>query len=186
MKTSNTTISVFDTHDAANAAIKALAEAGFDMKSLSVVGQGYHTDEKVVGFYNMGERVTFWGTRGAFWGGLWGLFFGGLFIITPVVGPLIIVGSILAPIVAALEGAAIVGGVSALSAALFSLGTPKDSIILYEEDIQEDRFLVMAHGTPEEMVRAKKVLEETNSNRLDVYSTPDEERDRLVSSIVHT
>jgi hypothetical protein len=58
--------------------VKELAAAGFEMKNLSVVGKGYHTEERVVGFYNVGDRVKFWGKRGAFWGGPWGLFFGGL------------------------------------------------------------------------------------------------------------
>jgi hypothetical protein len=31
--------------------VKRLTDAGFDMKTLSVVGKGYHTNEKVVGFY---------------------------------------------------------------------------------------------------------------------------------------
>ena len=57
------------------------------MKNLSVVGKGYHTDEKVVGFYNTGDRIKFWGTRGAFWGGFWGLFFGGLFYDRSLRGP---------------------------------------------------------------------------------------------------
>jgi hypothetical protein len=57
------------------------------MKNLSVVGKGYHTEEKVIGFYNVGDRVKFWGSRGAFWGGLWGL-----------TNPLISVRSDLAPI----------------------------------------------------------------------------------------
>ncbi|CAL4869396.1 hypothetical protein MMA231_03688 (plasmid) [Asticcacaulis sp. MM231] len=151
MNTSDVTIAVFDDHEAANAAIKALGDAGFDMKSLSVVGRGYHTDEQVVGFYNIGDRVTFWGSRGAFWGGLWGLFIGGLFVTAPVVGPLIILGSVAGMIVTALESAVVVGGISALSAALFSLGTPKDSVIRYEEAIKADKFLVMAHGPADEM-----------------------------------
>ena len=77
-------IAGFDDHAAADAAVKQLSATGFDMKSLSVVGKGYHTEEKVVGFYNTGDRIEFWGKRGAMWGGLWGLFFGGLFQAIPV------------------------------------------------------------------------------------------------------
>ena len=62
------------------------------MKHLSVVGKGYHIDEKVTGFYNLGDRVMFWGKRGALWGGLWGLFLGGLFMTVPVVGHVIVLG----------------------------------------------------------------------------------------------
>lgn len=79
MDVDDAVVAVFPDHPEADAAVKKLAAAGFDVKQLSVVGKGYHTEEKVVGFYNIGDRVKFWGTRGAFWGGMWGLFFGGLF-----------------------------------------------------------------------------------------------------------
>ena len=59
-----TAIAVFPDHQAAENAVKSLTEAGFDMKNLSVIGKGYHSEEKVVGFYNMGDRVKFWGSRG--------------------------------------------------------------------------------------------------------------------------
>ena len=88
----DTVVAVFAEHPAAEAAIKNLTGAGFDMKNLSVVGKGYHTDEKVVGFYNAGDRIKFWGTRGAFWGGFWGLFLGGLFVTVPVVGQVVVQG----------------------------------------------------------------------------------------------
>ena len=64
MEDINTVIAVFADHPAAETAIKKLTSSGFDMKNLSVVGKGYHTDEKVVGFYNTGDRIKFWGTRG--------------------------------------------------------------------------------------------------------------------------
>src|ERR1700678_2436566 len=107
MENADTVIAVFADHPAAAAAIKKLTGAGFDMKNLSVVGKGYHTDEKVVGFYNAGERIKFWGTRGAFWGGLWALFVGGLFLTTPV-GPVVVLGYFATVMIAAIENAIIV------------------------------------------------------------------------------
>jgi Heat induced stress protein YflT domain len=61
MQTTDTIVAVFADHNAAETAIKKLTASGFEMKNLSVVGKGYHTDEKVVGFYNLGDRVKFWG-----------------------------------------------------------------------------------------------------------------------------
>ena len=151
-------IAVFDGHMAADAAVKQLSAAGFEMKNLSVVGKGYHTEEKVVGFYNAGDRIKLWGKRGAMWGGLWGLFFGGLFLSIPVVGHVIFLGYIAAAALSAAEGAVIVGGLSALGAALSSLGIPKDSVLKYETAIKADGFLVMAHGTATEMAHAKDIL----------------------------
>lgn len=171
MSSSFTAIAVFDEHPKAEAAIVQLGKAGFEMKNLSIVGKGYHTDEKVVGFYSNGDRVKFWGKQGAFWGGLWGLFFGGLFIVIPVVGQVVVLGTLAAAVLAAIEGAVVVGGASALAAALFGLGIKKDSVVQYEVDITADNFLVMAHGSEAEMNRAKDVLDSTNPKRVEIYST---------------
>lgn len=170
METANTVIAVFSDHQAAETAVKKLTASGFEMKNLSVVGKGYHTDEKVVGFYNTGDRVKFWGTRGAFWGGLWGMFFGGLFLAVPVVGHVVVLGYLAAIAISAIETAVMVGGLSALGAALYSIGIPKDSVIEYETALQADSFLVMAHGTAEEMARARAILGTVNPSRLDVHS----------------
>ena len=69
---------VYNTHSEAEAAVKELQRSGFDMKKLSIVGKDYHTEEHVVGYYNTGDRMKSWGKLGAFWGGLWGMLFGGL------------------------------------------------------------------------------------------------------------
>ena len=122
-----------------------------------------------MGFYNIGDRIKFWGKKGAFWGGLWSLFFGGIFLTIPVIGPVMVLGHLATMVVAAVEGAILVGGLSALGAALFSIGIPKDSVILYEEAVKTDGFLVVAHGSAEEMARSKKILESSNPTRINLH-----------------
>lgn len=172
MENFNTVIAVLPDHRAAEAAIKKLAQAGFDLKSLSVIGHGYQTEEQVIGFYNVADRITFWGGRGAFWGGLWGLFFGGMFLMVPVVGHVVVLGYLAATAISAVEGAAVVGGLSALGAALYGIGIPKDSVIKYEAAIKADDFLVMAHGTAEEMARAKTILGTAGAMSVDMHAAP--------------
>jgi hypothetical protein len=169
MNASDSVVAVFPTHDAAEAAIKTLADGGFDMKTLSLVGRGYQTEEKVTGFYNIGDRVAFWGTRGAFWGGFWGLFFGGVFLTIPILGHVIVLGYLAATIISGLEGAITVGGLSALGAALYSLGMPRNSVLDYEADVKADSFLVMAHGTPSEMTQAHALLQTAEPMRLHLH-----------------
>ncbi len=166
-----TVIGVFPNHGSAETAVKSLANGGFDMKNLSLVGKGYHSDEKVTGFYSSGDRIKFWGSRGAFWGGFWGLFFGGIFMTIPVVGHVIVLGYLAATMVSAAEGAVLVGGLSALGAALYGIGIPKDSVIKYEADMKVDHFLVMAHGTDVEVQRAREILGAANPTRLDVIGS---------------
>ena len=171
MSDKNTAVAVYDRHDHAEAAIKELQRAGFDMKKLSIVGKEYHTDEHVVGYYNTGDRMEYWGKLGAFWGGLWGLLFGSAFFFIPGIGPLVVAGPLVAWIVGAVEGAAVVGGFSVLGAALYSIGIPKDSILKYETAIKSDKFLVVAHGTPDEVTRARQILSSTSSSETQLHMT---------------
>jgi hypothetical protein len=170
MDTTDSIVAIFTDHQSADAAIKKLTEAGFDMKHLSVVGKGYHTEEKVVGFYNIGDRIRFWGSRGAFWGGLWGFFLGGLFLTIPVVGHVVVLGYLAAAAFSAIETAVVAGGLSALGAALYSIGIPKNSVVQYETAIKADGFLVMVHGNAEEMAHAEAVLGTSNPSSLVVHT----------------
>jgi len=62
------------------------------MKKLSIVGRDYHTDEHVVGYYNIGDRMKVWGGTGDFRGGLWGFMVGFVFFWVPDLGPLLVGG----------------------------------------------------------------------------------------------
>jgi hypothetical protein len=170
MEKIDTVVAVFADHTAAETAVKKLAVAGFEMKNLSIVGKGYQTDEKVVGFYNTGDRIKFWGTRGALWGGLWGMFFGGLFLTIPIVGHVVVLGYLASMAIYGIENAIVVGGMSALGAALYGIGVPKDSVLQYESALKADSFLVMAHGSAEEVTRAKAILGTLKPSRLDIHS----------------
>jgi hypothetical protein len=154
----NAVVAIYKSHAEAETAVKELQRSGFDMKKLSIVGRDYHTDEDVVGYYNTGDRMKYWGKMGAFWGGFWGLLFGSAFFMVPGVGPLVMAGPIVGWIVGALEGAVVVGGLSALGAGLFSLGIPKDSILQYETAVKSGKYVVIAHGSPAETAQAQKII----------------------------
>ena len=139
------------------------------MTQLSIVGRGYHTDESIVGFYNAGDRIRFWGKYGAFWGGLWGLFSGGIFLTVPVIGPMVALGVVAGIIVAIVEGAVVGAGGSALAAALYSMGIPKDSILDYEQTLKANGFLLFVHGTAGDVARARTILEPLKPERLDTH-----------------
>ncbi len=164
MSQENAAVAILNTHTEAENAVKELQRSGFDLKKLSIVGKDYHTEENVVGYYNMGDRMYSWGKLGAFWGGLWGILFGSAFFFIPGIGPLVVAGPLVASIVGGLEGAAMVGGLSALGAGLFSLGIPKNSILKYETAIKSDKFMLVVHGSADELARAKDVLTNLGHN----------------------
>ena len=149
---------LYDTHVQAEQAVEELQANGYDMKQLSIVGQEYHTEEKVVGYYNMGDRMLSWGGSGAFWGSIWSLLFGSAFFLVPGFGPLLIAGPFVATLVAALEGAVVVGSVGALAGALASIGIPENSVLEYETEIKAGKFLLIAHGTAAEVAQAREIL----------------------------
>ena len=151
-------VAIFNTHVEAENAVKELQKSGFDMKKLSIVGKDYHTEEQVVGYYQTGDRMKYWGKLGAFWGGLWGILFGAAFFWIPGIGPLVVAGPLVSAIIGGLEGAVAVGGLTALGAGLYSLGIPKDSIINYESSIKSDKFLLVVHGSGDELDKAKDIL----------------------------
>jgi len=165
-------IAVYATHTEAEAAIRTLEKSGADMRTLSIVGKDYQKEEEVVGYYSTGDRMKAWGKTGAFWGGLWGLMFGSAFFLIPGIGPLLVAGPLVGWIVGALEGAALVAGLSALGASLYSIGLSKDSIIEYETHIKAGRYVLIAHGSSEEIAKSKSTLSLTKHQGIKDHVDP--------------
>ncbi len=163
MDKDNLPVYVFNTHVEAEEAVKALSKSGYDVKKLSIIGKGYHTEETPIGFYTMGDRIKAWGGMGAFWGGIWGLLIAPAVFFLPGFGLVAMAGPVVAALVAALEGAVLVGGVSAIGAALMQIGVPKDQIMKYETALKVDKYVLMVHGSIEEQDKARTVLEKTKS-----------------------
>ena len=170
MSNTNSVVAVFESHDQAEDAIRELQKDGFDMKKLSIVGKDYHTEEHVVGYYTTGDRMAYWGKQGAFWGGFWGLLFGSAFFWVPGIGPLLVAGPLVMWIVGALEGAVVTGGLTALGAGLYSIGIPKNSVVQYETEVKNGKLLLVAHGTVEEVERAKDLLQQTQAKTTTVHA----------------
>ena len=72
-------------------------------------------------------------------------------------------GPIVATLVGGLEGAVVVGGISALGAALTRVGVPKDQVIKYESALKVDKYLLIVHGTTEEQTQARAVLAQSHA-----------------------
>jgi hypothetical protein len=169
MTEANSVVAVYNSHTDAEKAVAALSAASFDIKKVSIVGKDYHTEENVVGYYTAGDRMKSWGGMGAFWGGIWGLLFGAGFFLIPGIGPVLVAGPFLAALVGALESAAIVGGLSAVAGGLVSLGIPKESAVKYEAEIKADKFVLVVHGTNEELERARTLLAATSPANLEKH-----------------
>lgn len=166
----NSTVGVFQSHTQADAAVIELKKNGLDITKLSVVGRDQHSEDQVVGYYNAGDRMKYWGKQGAFWGGIWGLLVGAGFFWVPGIGPLLVAGPLVSLLVGAVEGAVVVGGLSMIGAGLVSMGIPNDSVLQYESAIKTGKFILIFRGTAEEVERCRKVLTQANALETNVYA----------------
>jgi hypothetical protein len=159
-------VAIYDHHDEAERAIRTLQAGGIDMRTLSVAARDPELMEHVTGYYTAGDRMFHRGKLGAFWGILSD---SALFAI-PGIGPIVLAGPLVAWIVAILEGAVVVGGLSALGAGLVSIGIPRQSVIEYETALTTNKFLLIVHGTRREVTKAKEIIGKTQPQFHTVHS----------------
>jgi hypothetical protein len=88
----------------------------------------------------------------------------------PVIGHVVVLGYLASMAIFGIENAIVVGGMSALGAALYGIGVPKDSVLKYETALKADSFLVMAHGAASEVGRAKAILATIKPSQLHVHA----------------
>jgi hypothetical protein len=78
-------------------------------------------------------------------------------------------GPLVSWIIGALETAFVVGGLTALGGALASIGIPKDSIVRYEAALKADKFMLIVHGTSQEVENAKEILVQNKAEEANVH-----------------
>ena len=69
-----------------------------------------------------------------------------------------------------MEGAAVVGGLSAIGAGLYGMGIPKDSVVEYELALKTDKFLLMVHDKASEVEKAKNIITTTRPINMTLHS----------------
>jgi hypothetical protein len=158
MNSDESLLCVSNTHADAEAVIRSLSDSGIDLTKLSLLGKGYHSEEHPLGFYTAKDKIRAWGGVGAFWGGLWGLLLAPAVFVIPGFGLIALGGPVVAALFAALEGAVLLGGASAVGAALAMIGVPKHLVIKYETALKAEQYVLIMHGNEHELARARAVL----------------------------
>jgi hypothetical protein len=168
----NAVVAIYHSRTDAEEAVRELQKSGYNMTRLSIIGQGYHThiEECVTGYYSTGNRMKRWGKLGAFRGSIWSLLSGAAFFVIPGIGPILGAGPVVSWIVGALEGAVAVGGLSALGAGLCGIGIRKDSALEYETALKTAKFLLIAHGSQDDVTLAKEILHATPAIALEMHA----------------
>jgi len=163
----NSIIAVYDKQADAEAGVLDLQRAGFDLKRVSILGKE-DAGEQVIGHYSTGGRMKYLGARGAFWNDLWKMLPGAACFNIPEVGHILMAGPMTVWAVSAMQESD-VEEPSAVGAGLFSLTIPKASVRRYESAIKAHKLLLIAHGSPQELLSSREVLRTSHPDEMDLH-----------------
>ena len=178
-------IAVYANHDQAGAAAKSLIDLGLNPKQFTVVGPNYQSAQETTKYTPRNDLRWAWGKTGAIWGALVGLLVG-FATIRLSQGAGFVVGAVWGAFVGAAIGIVgamarethpvhagqvdVTSGSHGSLPRLSKLDVPPENAVAYEEALKSGSFLVMAHGTAQDLERATAVLDRTPASRLDFYS----------------
>lgn len=163
-------IGLYTSMDTIENAVRMLDHGGFPIKQISIVTQNMKNEKKVHGFMTAGDVAKTGAGAGAWFGGIFGLLFGAAFIWVPAVGPMLIAGPLATSLLAGVEGALVGASSGGLLGALMGWGVSKKHIVKYEEELKSGKYLLIAHGSAEEVDRARKILSDTGSEQLNMHT----------------
>lgn len=135
----NAVIAICNTH--AEAAIRELKHAAFNVKKLSIVGQDHRSAKHVEGSSSTGGCMKYGSTT------------------ISGIGPVLIAGPLLGWVFGALEETVVAVGITAIGTALKNMGIPKDNVLSYETALRFSKFILLVHGTVEEVAHAQNIMQ---------------------------
>lgn len=144
----NAVVAISNTQAEAETAMKELTHAGFHIKKLSVVGQGYRPAKDVGGYSSSVDCMKYGSTT------------------ISGIGPVLIAGPLLGWVLGALEETVVVRGVTAIGTALKNMGIPKSSILSYETALRFNKFILLVHGTAEEVAHAQNIMQKKRARTI--------------------
>lgn len=172
----NCVVAVFGQHSGLEDAVKALKNAGYDTSKLSIIGRDSDGEVNAVGFYHTGGQLKHWGKLSAFWERLWDMRAGEVAVVMPGLYLVIIAGSSLVnKVERALQGSIKVEGLSAVGAAVYALGISKDSAVKYDASVKAGKFVLIAHGTADEVRKAHGILQNSGAESINMHQAPADE-----------
>ena len=153
--------------ETAHAAVERLVADGIPADHISIVAKDVQSEDRVNGFITTRDLVGASAATGAWVGGLLGLLTGTALLFLPGVGPFVVLGPLAAGAINIAEGALVGSGVGAV------LGhfVHKRDVPRYEEAVRDGSYLVVVHGTEDDVTRAQQVLAEVGARDVERHDT---------------
>ncbi len=167
---------LFYSRDEAEAAVRALQDAGYDMDRVSVIAKdadtigGHETTEEVGNKADDGAATG--AVTGGALGGITGLLVGLGALAIPGIGPILLAGAEATAIATTLAGAGIGAAAGGLIGALIGLGIPEEKAKVYNDRVKGGSFLVIVNGTAAEIARAETIMQHNGVEEFGIYDVP--------------
>lgn len=174
-------IGVFPHGRDAEAALRELRDAGFNMNQVSLVGRNADPNNQF-GRADTSDRATgnqadegakAGAATGGALGGLGGLLVGLGALALPGIGPVLAGGALATALATAAAGGAIGAAAGGLTGALVGLGIPDDRAHFYNDRVNRGDYLVMVDGTHDEILRAEPILSRRGIQDWQIFDAPD-------------
>lgn len=136
MEHANSVVCICESREVADRAVESLASAGVDLEALSIATRDTSPVRQEIDAYQPGDQT----------------------FSIPNLGFLLVHGPLACWIVDAFDNEASAGGVSIVGDGLATLGIPRQSILEYEAALKSDKYLLVMHGSPENVATAAKVI----------------------------
>jgi hypothetical protein len=163
-------IGVYGSMPQAEDAVRALDKGDFPIQHISMVAQDLQSEKQVHGYVTAGDLAKGGAATGAWMGGLFGLLIGAAFIWVPGFGPLLVAGPLAAMLLGGIEGALAGAAGGGLMGALVGWGVSEKHILKYEEHVKGGKYLVIAHGTSDQVMMARDILHHTDVEEVNVHT----------------
>ena len=167
---------LYYSRDEAEAAVRALKDAGYDMDRVSVIAKdadkvaGHDATDEVGNKADEGAATG--AVTGGALGGITGLLVGLGALAIPGIGPILLAGAEATAIATTLAGAGIGAAAGGLIGALIGLGIPEEKARIYSDRVGRGSFLVMVTGTGYEIDRAATIMRQHGVEEFDIYDIP--------------
>jgi hypothetical protein len=152
-------VGVYANVDQAAAAVEKLVSSGFSKDRVSLLGKDLQSEARFSGFVTAGDMAKSGAAMGAWVGGLFGLLSGAAVLFLPAAGPLVVLGPLAAMAMGAGETAVVGGALGAILGKFME----RRHIPKFEAHVKAGRYLVVVHGTADEVTRAQHILEQSGA-----------------------
>ena len=167
---------LFYSRDEAEAAVRDLRDAGYDMDRVSVIARdadkidGHETTEEIGNKADDGAKTG--ALTGGALGGITGLLVGLGTLAIPGIGPILLAGAEATAIATTLAGAGIGAAAGGLIGALIGLGIPEEKAKIYNDRVKGGSFLVIVNGNSAEITRAESIMQRNGVEEFGIYDVP--------------